>query len=353
MIDGGRPSVETLLQNPSYFLTGLDMVGHALSFVPAERDVLSAEAFVDRSQALNRPGAGYSIPLSDAESWAEGRNQSAGPSCFMFHMSFCGSTLLARACDVAGKAMAYKEPQALIDLVSSLVQGVRAQQGEGWFYKVRDIVLDQFFQPWAGEERCFIKPSNWVNGYLPDLVRRRVDPRVVLVTIDPRDFLVAVLRGGRERIDYVCRLVVELQKAMPGYDTLVSSAVDQSQGPFLNVARLILVAHHIQREAFDALLAEVPGVDACRVDFQQVTKSPEASVALVSETFGLGLTSADIEANVASVYRYCAKSQGVMFDAGKMSDANTAVLDQYQYVIEPALAWYAALEAPERRLSEA
>ncbi len=277
--------LDVLLAEPRYLLHRVDLAADRLTFVDTTRASLCAASFLDGRVAFGS-GDPILVPLSRALAVAP---RVAGPDRFVFHVSFCGSTLLARLFDVPGQAFSYKEPQALVDLADA---GVSAPQDER-FAPAIDLVLGQLRLQWAAGEATVIKPSNWVNAILPQLVAASRDMRFVLCDILPRDFLSAVFRGGRERIVYTLQCCNHIVRTYPDYTPYLAAA-SRSADPLVNAAQLTLLALHLQHRAFDTVDPNaqhrlfhreiVSSVDAClsrAADILDVTLSPQDRAAAV------------------------------------------------------------------------
>jgi hypothetical protein len=99
---------------------------------------------------------------------------------FIFHSSFCASTLLGRALDVPGVSSTLLEPQILNDLAEGARRGALPRE-------LLQIVLGLLARPFAGGEIVAVKPSNVVNVLAPAIMD--IDPAVRAI------FLSAPLTG--------------------------------------------------------------------------------------------------------------------------------------------------------------
>jgi hypothetical protein len=213
--DSRRPALSPwseVLESPDHFLTGVDLEERTLEFVHSSRDRLSRASFVDGRTPLG-DAAPTRVPLDEALDWFRQRRAGARTDRLLLHMSFCGSTLLARLLDVPGRSHAHKEPRCLIQLADQQAYDRPDWRRDGAL--LTDFALDQLALPWPDAPRTLIKPSNWVNSMLPQLTATGVDCRALLLTLTPEQFLTAVFRGGGERVQYVHGLLMHLCTALP------------------------------------------------------------------------------------------------------------------------------------------
>ena len=107
---------EQVLKSTSYFLQQIDPESGTLNFVKTTRKIISSSAFVDGRSTLSVDNVIYAVDIKQAIAFMHEHLPNMAMNRYIFHMSFCGSTLLARTCDKPKKVLSYKEPQALIDL---------------------------------------------------------------------------------------------------------------------------------------------------------------------------------------------------------------------------------------------
>jgi hypothetical protein len=321
--------VDVLLGEPRYLLHRVDLATERLTFLDTTRRRLAAASFLDGRTTLGE-GEAIVVPLSRA---LEVAPRVAGADRLIAHVSFCGSTLLARLFDVPGRAFSYKEPQALIDLADAQATAVLAGKTDARIAQALDLVLGQLRLQWAGGEATVVKPSNWVNVLLPMLAATSPDLRLVLCDIVPRDFLRAVFRGGRERIVYTLLLASHMQTAFPDRADLMADA-SRSADPLTNAARLTLVALHLQRRAFDAVDPQA----ARRLSFRAIVGDPDTSLRRAGTLLGVPLSLDERDATIAANARSHAKSRGAFsFDAHDAADDQIEA--EHGARFDAALAW--------------
>ncbi len=328
------PPLADLLADPRYLLHRVDPAARRLLFVETRRDILSNASFLDGRTPLS-DRAPLSVPIDAALAAAP---PPGGRERYILHMSFCGSTLLARMCDVPGKAFAAKEPQALVDLADWAMAQRAAGVADSDFASVLALVRCQLAKRWSLGEPVVVKPSNWVNSLLRELFPNPRTERILLVEIGLPTFLTAVFRGGRERIVFTLRCLQALQTAFPDQAALVASAGRPGGGAFGPVARMIAVFHHLQRHAFANL-----GLDAGRrVLLREIAQTPAAALARAAEALDLPLDDADIAASAAAHIGFNAKAPGVAFDPAARRAEDRAVNLAHRDTIAATLDWAVA-----------
>jgi len=218
----------------------------------------------------------------------------ASPRLIM-HMSFCGSTQLAQLIDASGAGLVLKEPQALVDLADWHRSLVEQQLSDGRFDAALGAAMALLSRRWNEAPPTVLKPSNWANNLLPDLLSL-AGARAVLVTIEARSFLRAVFRGGRDRLAFTARVAAHLAAAT-GKPELVEAAISEDDDPVDRAARLALVTHEVQR----GLFAQSVGSRCVEIDYALIAAEPDR--ALTSAAHALGLDISDGAASRAAEER--------------------------------------------------
>lgn len=207
------------------------------------------------------------VTLPVTELAAAGPPPRALPPHFIFHSAFCCSTLLARALDVPGAAMALKEPQVLNELAG----GARTRSLKG---DVFNLVLALLSRPFAPSERIVVKPSNVVNLLAPALMNANEGSRALFLHAPLPRFLRSIAAKGLFGRRWARRLFAQLL-ADTGLEFGFGSS-EQFELSDLQAAALAWLMHHAQGSAL-------------------VRDFPERVGALDSETF-LGRRADTLEA---------------------------------------------------------
>jgi hypothetical protein len=236
-----------VLDDPHWIPAALD--GDAIVLARVDPARVRRLAFLDGREAF--ADETRRVPL--AEFLAAATAWDAAPAPTILHVSFCGSTLLARLLDVAGRTIVYREPAIQIALADAQARGALDPA-------VLAAVTAALARSVAGA-RAITKPSSWANALMPHWTATRAI-RPVFVTMAPRAFLRAVFRGGRERIAYTLRLAALLAPLADAEGGVLKRAT--APDPLDTAARIALAALQFQttlmrdaRRTLDADLASV------------------------------------------------------------------------------------------------
>jgi hypothetical protein len=332
--------VEHILEGEEFFLTGLNLASGVLEFLRTDIAALQRASFMDGRSDLSVEKNIYTVSLPDAMSWYEARGAAWSQGRLIFHVAFCGSTLLSRLLDTARSVFVYKEPQVLTDLEVVMRQGNTTAPGGYAWEQVLGLVLSQFNSPATAVRARVVKPSNLMNSIVPDICRLNDKNRAVFLAMDPRSFLVAVLRGGSDRVSYIFRVLENLRATAPAYARIVGSMNQEGAGEMSLVARKVLLAHALQTHIFSEAMSSLPHDRYCRMSYEQLVQSPHEHIGKVASALDLQLSPQQISTNIDSAFKLHSKVNDRPFDSSTAAEVNAQVSEHYGQVIDDAVKWY-------------
>ena len=328
--------IPDLIRSPHWLLHDLDLAEGRLVFLPVARTALQRAAFLDdRRPFAEGPAATCTID----EALAAAEDLPKAPDRFLFHMSFCGSTLLARILDRPTHAFVLREPNILVQLADWKAAQAREGREDARFRPTVALALAGLRARWRPDEPVLIKPSNWVNNLLAELLAG--DARAACIQIEARPFLRAVFRGGRERMAFTARLAAHLAAGCASDQALLGAAVRASRDPLGQLAHLALLALHFQRRRFRvALPGHVP------IGFDMIIHNPAGAALAAAEALGLDLSWEDAAAGVSRNAGLDAKQPGMAYSVQEHVRADAEGEHLHGHHFDAAMLWAADLLDP-------
>lgn len=280
------PSPRDVALDPEWLPHTYDVEGTRLTSVLVPREAqeelmfLSDEHFAGKFQKAAFPVASIA---------AEAQLAQRAPLHFIFHTSFCCSTLLARALDVPGVSAALKEPDILINLANRMIRCDDAANRQRL-----ELVLRLLERPRAPGEAVIVKPTNFANRLVEPSMRLRPDARAVLLYSDVETFIRSLLKRGMwGRIT-----ARKLFNQLAGWSPLVSrySVANVLEYTDVQIAALAWLAqiHH-----FDAMAKSLGSDRLIVLDSADLIADPPVALQQAQALFGLNLNDADIAAIAA------------------------------------------------------
>jgi hypothetical protein len=268
-IDGLKSAPD--LADPAWFLDHLDIESGQARFVKVDRDQLSRQAFLDpRWSRQGLAAAAVAGSALDAPPSERPRLN------FVWHTSFCCSTVLAALLDRPGLNLSLKEPRALVDLADLK----RRQQGLKRPGLARSV-LGLYGRRFSPGEQILIKPSNFANNLILDAAQM-TDGRMLMLYSSCRSFLISILKAGESRRSYVRELFVSL--AADGH-----CEADWPMPTLLRLSDLHMAAlvWRMQMRAMQTAMASL-GDRAASLDGDMFLERPREALTALDGFFRLG-----------------------------------------------------------------
>lgn len=155
-------------------------------FVPRERRpdlmFLSDEHFAGQFRKVATPAAQLANEVKEA---------AGAPLHFVFHTSFCCSTLMLKAVEALGDAVGLQEPDVMINLGNRFIRADDRDNRE----RLR-LVLRLLARPFAPGETIVVKPSNFANRLIEPILESNPKTRAILLYGDVRSLIRSLLKRG-------------------------------------------------------------------------------------------------------------------------------------------------------------
>lgn len=327
-----RDTTQCGFSDPRWFPVDLDVRTREFLFLRIDEATLDGTPFID-----NRIGA----PLGEAERVSADRidfaSQAVAETGWLWHTSFCGSSLLARALHVMPRQVALKEPLILRRLGDARDRG----------YDLTDTVgrsARLLARPWHSGGGVVIKPTHAALNVAVDLMQSLPDTRAVLLHSELEDFLFSNIKKSREtqeRIGLLAERALRATSLFPRLPPEASNAPD-----FLCAAAIQWVA---QRELGLDIL-ELLGASRLRTLAATSLYADLCGTALsVQQWLGLPSSAVEVEARVAQVGSRNAKDFAQPYDVAKRTLETTFLRERHGLAVVRAMRWCERLLLPHMR----
>jgi hypothetical protein len=237
--------------DPALFLHRIDLVDDRVRFVRTDPAALRRQAFLDGRTDF-WTGATIDTPLEPL--LRDGLNPEPVQR-FIFHIGFCGSTALSRMLDRPGRALVLREPQALTDLAAYRSALDREEIEDRRFAPAISTTRALLMRRFQEQEVVVAKPSNWINNLLPWLTATPSMIRPLFMTMRREAFMLAVFRGGSERLSFVARAALHFSHARRDHSECLAAALAWPGDELDRLTLLAALAYHFQLTLFsDAII---------------------------------------------------------------------------------------------------
>jgi hypothetical protein len=303
--------------------------------VPTSREIIRAQSFIDgRSDFSVGPVQHQSL---DRFLSAEGAD--APTQRYIFHVSFCGSTLLARLLDIPGYALVLREPNCLADLANQRAAADVANRNIAGWNEALAATGRHLARPWSEQEPVVVKPSNWANNLVPQLCENAGAVRPLFLTTTREAFVKAVFRGGPERMAYTARCAVHLSSAGRDNAKLVAAAVARDTNELGKLAALSIVTHSIQSGIFERTAKQGGWGRDHWLTLDDLDDQPLRSGQKAAKALDIDVSLSELTGSVDKWSRVHAKQPGNAFSSAQRAVEDRQNWTQHSDVISSALGW--------------
>lgn len=320
-------AVAELIKDPTWLPEAYDAVRDVIRFARIDRAGLVREAFLDPPR-MTSVSDRAEAPLAALVSVLDTAPQA--PS-FIFHTSFVCSTLLARALDAPGAALALKEPNILLDVANAGRVSDKLRRDPRLYQRLCRTVFALLARPHEGAERAVVKPTNSASVLAAEALAAGA-PCLFLYG-DLTDFLVSILKKGEEGRGFVRRLYNIFSLDGAG----LSGIASRQAMSFTDLQVAAVVWRH-QVEEFHRLIASAKGTAS--LDFRVLLADPAKTLKAAARHLQLPVADERLEAAARSeIFARNSKFAEVKYDAAQRDAEEAALIERWKPELDLITRW--------------
>ncbi len=306
-----------------WFPVDLDVAAALLHFLPLSDRTVADASFMD-----NR----LDLPWNQAQAVSVGALSTttiaaAAPVGFLFHTSFCCSTLLARALHLGPAATVLREPLVLRRLADARFAGTDIGA-------LLPTVARLLARPWSPGGAVLIKPTHAALSLGQDLLGLLPAARGLVLSSTLEDFLLSNLKKTAETQARVPALVERAMAASDLVDRLGPAAFEPPD--FLATVALQWAG---QQELIGAWLRGKHGARLRVMQERELLADWPNSVLQVADWYGWPGDRASLAAHAERVGQRHAKAEQRAFDAAQREQEAECLRQQYRSELDRAFDW--------------
>ena len=288
--------------------SGVDFKTSEFLYVETSEGIIRRSAFIDGRTPIAVKKRLHRAPITAALEWQEAQVNQLNPA-IIFHTSFCGSTLLSGLLQASSTALVYREPHILSELATLKSGKHPVTRQNGHFQAVLAFVLGQFRKSWS-DVTTIIKPSNWANTLLPELTCADLTKQSLIAMIDEEEFLLANLRGGKQRLAYSLALLNHLLQSGMVSRSLVLDIERGGHTPTGRLLRLLTALYQAQDTLLSTNLPE-----AERISLREIQETPKLAVCRAGRAIGIRIDPDLAESTIPKVIERHAKDHNTRYSS--------------------------------------
>jgi len=314
--------------DPTWFPFDVDVAGGRLQWLRVDEGLIVDSAFLDpRMPATGRPQAFTALAPVAA------LRPPAGAPAWLWHTSFCGSTLLARILHLAPRSVALREPLLLRRLSDAAHAGVEVAP---WLHPMTALLS----RPWRPDGRVVVKPTHAALNLARAAMAATPEAKALLLTSPLEDFLVSHLKKTADTLAKIPQLAERALRA-GGLPQRLPASAWQPPSP-LAAAALQWAA---QRELVAGLHADC-GSRLRVLDWAGLRERIEDGAVEAAAFLQLDLPEAALRAHARACAGVHAKAPARRYDTATLREENDWLRAQHRAAVSDALRWAEAHVLP-------
>ena len=274
------------LSDASWIPFSIDPDHAHINFVKTSRAQLAAAPFLDQ-RFLTPENEIKKLPVSEV---LKSEIPQAAKPGFIFHSAFCCSTLMAGALDIPGKILALKEPEIIMSLANAKRMTARNNAPKELYQSLFKVIMALLSRRFSPDERLVIKATNSANNLVEDI--SAIDAPFFMMQSTLKDFLISVLKKGES-----CKSFIRTQYNIFTLDPGPLSQINPRQAMTLTDLQVAALVWRHQMRVFAQ-----HGRGRPVINDQEFLGDKAATLRLAADALDVDMTTADIEAVLASGY---------------------------------------------------
>lgn len=306
-----------------FFPVDLDVKSKCFFFQSTSIEDLKRAAFLDNRffQADLKPNMLEHRQLSSMQ-W-----NLANKIGFLFHTSFCCSTLLARLLDFPQHSLVLKEPLILRRLSDAELNGTHEKS-------LNQTALDLLFRSLAGNFAVLVKPTHVALNIAEFMLSYQPKARALLITSTLEDFLVSNIKKTVRCKQKVPELVERFMSASNFSTRLPPEAF--SPPTFLCGVAL---QWHSQQSVIYKLINSPSGHNIKILWEADLLMQPDETLSSCVKWLDWWIPLNTVEAQINTVMKKHAKSTSMPYDPDEKKYEDNLLMNKYRDDLDLALKW--------------
>lgn len=332
----GSPDIEDLLFNPEYYLNGIDLDAKTCDFLKIDKSAYQRSAFMDHrlQSSIKVP---VHAPLNSLSAAAQTKpdNAPAGPCSYIFHTSFCCSTLLSHCLQMEGAALTIREPSVLMQLANLKRVPHPEFASQEQQHALLSMASRLLSKSTGAGEAVVIKPTNVANNLIEDIARYVRPHGILFLYSNLEYFLVSIAKkneGGRAFVRHIFNIIRS--------DSPRTSAVTHEAMAKLTDLQMAAFVWYTQIDNFLQLLAMFPGYNIRTLNCDAFLVDPQGVLEKVCKLFDIKTTSDRIHHIInGPIFTRSSKNNDRAYTPRMRQDEYNSILEKHRESIESVLAW--------------
>ena len=246
---------------------------------------------------------------------------------YLFHTSFCCSTLLARLLDFPGRSLALKEPLILRRLSDAALNGAHNPE-------LTSAAVKLLFRDVDGGSAILVKPTHVALNIAGELLACTPSANALLITSTLENFLISNIKKSEETQRKVPELV---ERFMSASDLSTRLPPEAFEPPSLLAG--VALQWHAQQQLVHDLLNGPAGKSVFLIQEDELLQAPADTLRTGLNWLGWRIPDDEIDAQILRVMTRHAKSAGREYSLQEKNHETDLLKHKYSEELLQAMQW--------------
>ncbi|MGA7799291.1 MAG: hypothetical protein WCC36_00635 [Gammaproteobacteria bacterium] len=320
----------SLWLTPEYFPLDLVQEENKLMLVTVSERLYQQVNFLD-DREIPTDGC-VSLPLDQAIRLVKASPARGRPLHGIFHIAFCGSTLIARCLDRLPGAMVLKEPYLFHDLAFRKRHMAASEADRETWRRHFDLLVTLLARTFHAGQAAVMKPTDASTNLISDLLANSEDARALFLYVGLEEFLIS-MAGDELRRRFVRDRLADLAALFPGHTTFRNGLWRE-----LSDARQAACLWWVHMRLYADFVRDNPQAGCRSLCFGEFLRDPMVGLSALARHFGIESSAHEIRAAIAPAGTH-SKKPGTHFTSEDRVKKQRGIYRKYSKEIRSGIEW--------------
>jgi hypothetical protein len=275
------------------------------------------------------------LPLDRVIGMSEAIRAPRKPVHCIYHIAFCGSTLIARCLDQLQETLVLKEPLSFHEMACQKRLTASSGQESVVWRRSFDLLLTLLGRTFRPGQVVIVKPTDASTNLIGDVLARNEKSRAIFLYVGLEEFLMAMLPDAT-RIGFVRDRLAELGIHFPGMSLFRKQEWRKLAAP--EQAACLWVLH---MSLFAGSVAMNPAAGCRALDLSRFLQAPEHTLLSLARYFGIPVTLQQVRYAIATSLGVHSKDKKLAYSASQRASRQREIARSYRSEIRLGQRWAA------------
>ena len=322
-----------LWQTPEWFPINLLPRKNKLLLVPVSELLYREVNFLD-DREIPLDGL-IELPLDRVIRMSKAIRAPRNPVHCIYHIAFCGSTLIARCLDQLPGTLVLKEPLPFHEMACEKRLAASSGQDCAVWRRSFDLLMTLLGRTFHHGQAVIVKPTDASTNLIGDVLARNEQSRAIFLHVGLEEFLIAML-PDETRMGFVRDRLAELGAYFPDKPLFRKQGWRKLAAP--EQAACLWFLH---MSLYSGYVAMNPEAECRALDLNRFLQAPEHTLNSLARYFGIHVTLQQVRYAITASLGVHSKDQKLAYTARQRASRQREIACSYRSEIRLGQCWAA------------